>query len=449
MNDRKMSLNDAFRYIYKEKGKQVFSDAKLLGAMLTDLVDEDKNLIPFIVQSSTNHYFDFLARCSNERIRQAVDDAVKKISADYQDVITGKIEAALYYTFNLGTPAYINKGNYNTGGSKIPSVDHQTQNAAGTAEKVNNINHRPAVKGFAVLALILAAAVIAAALFVIRPWQKNTAAQSQQGLETLPTDVPETEAESAVATEEPLARTDLTDKLSDITLLHDELHGIERKEAGEYAHWYQDFNDQFGYGSYEETDTVDRLWFISDQYEVFDLYIGQEIEEGVEILNRDAWLLDNVSGYSSVLEKDDLSLTLSVDADDKIQQIELNRTVVQEQEHPETSSSSGSNTVADSSNSETKSDDSYFFPNSLDELLSESQLYGMSARELTLARNEIFARYGYTFKRQDLQEYFNTKSWYHADPNVNPDTISSIVGKTAMKNMVMIREYQKRTGLTY
>lgn len=39
-----------------------------------------------------------------------------------------------------------------------------------------------------------------------------------------------------------------------------------------------------------------------------------------------------------------------------------------------------------------------------------------------LARNEIYARHGYIFKNQDLQEYFGSKSWYRGKTKEVPDS---------------------------
>lgn len=44
--------------------------------------------------------------------------------------------------------------------------------------------------------------------------------------------------------------------------------------------------------------------------------------------------------------------------------------------------------------------------------LDEEMLSRWDAYDLYLARNEIYARHGYIFKNQDLQEYFGSKSWY-------------------------------------
>lgn len=58
------------------------------------------------------------------------------------------------------------------------------------------------------------------------------------------------------------------------------------------------------------------------------------------------------------------------------------------------------------------SDVAYIFPDSDTRYLSESELNNRYFRDLYLARNEIFARHGRQFAKQELQDYFNGKSWY-------------------------------------
>ena len=58
-------------------------------------------------------------------------------------------------------------------------------------------------------------------------------------------------------------------------------------------------------------------------------------------------------------------------------------------------------------------DSEYIFPNSDSEYLKKSDLKGMSKYEINLAKNELYARHGRKFKSKELQEYFNSKSWYY------------------------------------
>lgn len=46
-------------------------------------------------------------------------------------------------------------------------------------------------------------------------------------------------------------------------------------------------------------------------------------------------------------------------------------------------------------------------------LLKESDIIGLSKKELRIMRNWIYARHGYSFRSQDLQNYFSKYEWYH------------------------------------
>lgn len=56
----------------------------------------------------------------------------------------------------------------------------------------------------------------------------------------------------------------------------------------------------------------------------------------------------------------------------------------------------------------------YILPDSATRALTEEELSGLTKDQLALARNEIFARYGYQFENAQLQNYFDQKSWYTA-----------------------------------
>ncbi|MDV6378187.1 YARHG domain-containing protein [Sporosarcina sp. GW1-11] len=56
--------------------------------------------------------------------------------------------------------------------------------------------------------------------------------------------------------------------------------------------------------------------------------------------------------------------------------------------------------------------DYFILPTSGDTYLKASDLKGLSKSDLRLARNEIYARYGYIFKSKELQAYFDSQTWY-------------------------------------
>ena len=83
-------------------------------------------------------------------------------------------------------------------------------------------------------------------------------------------------------------------------------------------------------------------------------------------------------------------------------------------------STSGNNSAGD-----------YVLPGSDSRYISSSELSGMDAATLRLARNEIYARHGRLFNAADLQSYFNGKTWYSG--TISPDAFSESVFNTYEK----------------
>ncbi len=91
------------------------------------------------------------------------------------------------------------------------------------------------------------------------------------------------------------------------------------------------------------------------------------------------------------------------------------------------------------------SDDDYFFPDSDSRYLSRSELVNLTDEELQLARNEIYARHGRKFNTPSVQEYFDTKSWYHG--TIEPDDFDeSVLNDYETTNALLIREYEQERG---
>ena len=79
-------------------------------------------------------------------------------------------------------------------------------------------------------------------------------------------------------------------------------------------------------------------------------------------------------------------------------------------------------------------------------LLTEGDLADKTAWQLTIIRNEIFARHGLIFKRNDLQTYFNQQSWYRpitSDVNAIQSSLNSIEAR----NAVFVRDNAAARGL--
>lgn len=80
----------------------------------------------------------------------------------------------------------------------------------------------------------------------------------------------------------------------------------------------------------------------------------------------------------------------------------------------------------------------YIFPQSSTACLTGEDLLEADDYTLRLARNEIYARHGRTFEASDLTDYFNQKTWYHAevDPSAFDENVFNEIEK---KNLDLIR----------
>lgn len=53
------------------------------------------------------------------------------------------------------------------------------------------------------------------------------------------------------------------------------------------------------------------------------------------------------------------------------------------------------------------------YPQASRQALTQLDVCELDAWQLKIMRNEIFARYGYIFKSEELKQYFQKQSWYH------------------------------------
>ena len=77
--------------------------------------------------------------------------------------------------------------------------------------------------------------------------------------------------------------------------------------------------------------------------------------------------------------------------------------------------------------------------------VTEDDLSGLSAKELTYARNEIYARHGYVFKSSELNAYFGGLDWYSPGDDNNKVKMNKI----EKDNIDYIKKYQQKNGLEY
>ena len=87
----------------------------------------------------------------------------------------------------------------------------------------------------------------------------------------------------------------------------------------------------------------------------------------------------------------------------------------------------------------------FLVPDSDTRVMDPSELDGLSSDEIRLIANEIYARYGYAFRSEEIADYFGQFDWYDPiyDPEEFPDDIMS---EAAQANLNMIAEYEAEHG---
>ena len=81
----------------------------------------------------------------------------------------------------------------------------------------------------------------------------------------------------------------------------------------------------------------------------------------------------------------------------------------------------------------------YIIPDSDSRYLSRSELAGYSLQEINYAKNEIYARHGRQFASKELQDYFNSKSWYNG--TISPSSFNeSVFNDYERKNIQTLKE---------
>ena len=81
----------------------------------------------------------------------------------------------------------------------------------------------------------------------------------------------------------------------------------------------------------------------------------------------------------------------------------------------------------------------YILPNSSTEKLTKKDIKNLSLRELNYAKNEIYARHGRKFDSPELNNYFQSKSWYNG--TIDPDDFSDdMLSEVERKNVKLLKD---------
>ena len=128
------------------------------------------------------------------------------------------------------------------------------------------------------------------------------------------------------------------------------------------------------------------------------------------------------------------------DSDDYIQDVSLDEFSI-----GESSDDSSASDNAEAAEVAMEDSNGYILPDSDSRKLKKSDLAGMTAQQLSYAKNEIYARHGRVFKSSELQDYFNEKDWYEENDYFKDEDLS----KKEAENTEFIDAYQKDNDLEY
>lgn len=87
----------------------------------------------------------------------------------------------------------------------------------------------------------------------------------------------------------------------------------------------------------------------------------------------------------------------------------------------------------------------YILPNSATVALTDADLAGLTAQQLTYAYNEIYARHGKVFESTELNNYFLGKTWYVANTAYADTELTDV----EVANATLISTYQTNNALEY
>ena len=95
----------------------------------------------------------------------------------------------------------------------------------------------------------------------------------------------------------------------------------------------------------------------------------------------------------------------------------------------------------------TGTDPDYIIPDSLNRYLTADDLSNLSAKGLCFARNEMLARMGRGFNNHELQDYFNSMSWYQCTMNPSDFDNSVQIPDVVSANAALMKSLEEPMGM--
>lgn len=100
-----------------------------------------------------------------------------------------------------------------------------------------------------------------------------------------------------------------------------------------------------------------------------------------------------------------------------------------------------STTAADVSSTDDETSEDYILPNSSTAYITAADLASLSADQLRIARNEIYARHGRKFDDESLKKYFESKTWYSGTVDAD-DITDDMLNEYEKANLELIKQME-------
>lgn len=93
-------------------------------------------------------------------------------------------------------------------------------------------------------------------------------------------------------------------------------------------------------------------------------------------------------------------------------------------------------------------EEEYVFPDSDKKYLSEDEVRSITAEDMMIGRNEIFARHGYIFQDEGLKAYFESMSWYEGTVPSDQFNYETVFNDFEKKNVELIKRIEDEVNGT-
>lgn len=164
--------------------------------------------------------------------------------------------------------------------------------------------------------------------------------------------------------------------------------------------------------------------------------ISREFEKELATYNLISLMESDIAGFQNDIQQVGLKETDFLDFSTEILQKMLKDATVKEV-------SNKSDTIVHTINNTNSEDNlNYIFPNSDSEHLMKIQVQEVGLEKMRIGRNEIFARHGVIFHSEDLQNYFESQSWYHGTVSIDDFNAESEFNEYEKDNVALIKSVE-------